>query len=75
MLDDIPALFLNEVETRRVQQGQKIQLNSLQYIKEFELKHPNYNEFDQIWAIKDENLIALIKIKDGIMRPSRVINF
>ncbi len=75
VLDDIPALFLNEVETRRVQQGQKIQLNSLQYIKEFELKHPNYNEFDQIWAIKDENLIALIKIKDGIMRPSRVINF
>ena len=26
-------------------------------------------------AINDENLIALIKIKDGIMRPSRVINF
>ena len=75
VLDDIPALFLNEVETRRVQQGQKIQLNSLQFIKEFELKHPNYTEFDQILAIKDENLIALIKIQNGIMRPSRVMNF
>ena len=75
VLDDIPALFLNEVETRRVQQGQKIQLNSLQFIKEFELKHPNYTEFEQILAIKDENLIALIKIQNGIMRPSRVMNF
>ena len=75
VLDDIPALFLNEEETRRVQQGQKIQLNSLQFIKEFEVKHPNYNEFEQICAIKGETLIALIKIEDGIMRPCRIINF
>jgi tRNA U55 pseudouridine synthase TruB len=75
VLDDIPALFLNEAETRRVQQGQKIQLNSLQFIREFEVKYPNYNEFDKICAIKDQNLVALIKIEDGILRPSRIINF
>ncbi|MDC0093564.1 tRNA pseudouridine(55) synthase TruB [Alphaproteobacteria bacterium] len=75
VLDDIPALFLNETETRRVQQGQKIHLNSLQFIKDFEVNHPNYNEFEKICAIKDDNLIALIKIEDGIMRPSRIINF
>ena len=75
VLDDIPALFLNEVETRRVQQGQRIQLNSLQFIKDFEVKYPNYNEFDKICAVKDKLLVALIKIEDGIMRPSRIINF
>ena len=75
VLDDIPALFLNEAETRRVQQGQKIKLNSLQFIKEFEVMHPNYDEFDKVCAIKDENLVALIKIEDGILRPSRIINF
>ena len=75
VLDDIPALFLNEIETRRVQQGQKIHLKSLQFIKEFEVNYPNYNEFEKICAIKDKNLIALIKIEDGIIRPSRIINF
>ena len=74
VLDDIPALFLNETETRRVQQGQKIHLNSLQFIKEIEVNHPNYNDSEKICAIKDNNLIALIKIENGIMRPSRIIN-
>ena len=75
VLDDIPALVLNEIEARRVQQGQKIQLNSLQFVKQFERKYPNYNEFEKICAMKDENLIALIIIDDGIIRPTRIINF
>ena len=52
VLDDIPALSLNEVETRQIKQGKKIQLSSLQFIKKFELKYPNYSEFEQICAIK-----------------------
>ena len=75
VLDDIPALVLNDKEARRVQQGQKIELNSLQFIKHFEKKYPNYNEFEKICAIKDKNLIALIRIDNGIIRPARIINF
>ena len=75
VLDDIPALVLNEIEARRVKQGQKIQLNSLQFLKQFEVKYPNYNEFEKIYAIKDEKLVALIKIDNGIIRPARIINF
>ena len=75
VLDDIPALVLNETEARRVQQGQKINLNSLEFIKQFEVKYPNYNEFEKICATKDEKLVALIKIDNGIIRPARIINF
>ena len=75
VLDDIPALVLNETEARRVQQGQKINLNSLEFIKQFEVKYPNYNEFEKICAIIDDKLLALIKIDNGIIRPSRIINF
>ena len=75
VLDDIPALVLNETEARRVQQGQKINLNSLEFIKNFELKHPNYNAFEKVCAICNKKLIALIKIEDGKVKPARVINF
>jgi tRNA pseudouridine55 synthase len=75
VLDDIPALFLNETEARRVDQGQKIQLNSLQFIKQFELKHPNYNEFEKICAFKENELVALLKIENGIIKPARIIRF
>ena len=74
VLDDIPALILNETEARRLQQGQKIQLNSFEFKKKFELKYPNYHEFEKICAIKDKNLIALLKIENGIVKPSRIIN-
>jgi tRNA pseudouridine55 synthase len=75
VLDDIPALVLNEIEAKRVKLGQKIQLNSLQFIKQFEVEYPNYNEFEKIYAIEDEKLVALIKIDNGIIRPARIINF
>lgn len=75
VLDDIPALVLNETEARRVQQGQKIHLNSVEFIKEFEVKYPNYNKFEKICATKDGKLVALIKIDNGIIRPARIINF
>ena len=73
VLDDIPALVLNEIEARRVEQGQKIKLNSLQFIKQFELKYPNYNGFEKICAINDNKLVALLKIENGIIRPVRII--
>ena len=75
VLDDIPALFLNETEARRVDQGQKIQLNSLQFVKQFELKHPNYNEFEKICAFKENELVGLLKIENGIIKPARIIRF
>ena len=75
VLDDIPALVLNEKEARQVKQGQKINFESLQFIKNFELKYPNYNGFEKICAICNKKLIALVKIEDGKVKPARVINF
>ena len=75
VLDDIPALVLNEIEARQVKQGQKIKFESLQFIKNFELKYPNYNAFEKICAICNKKLIALIKIEDGKVKPARIINF
>ena len=75
VLDDIPALVLNEKEARQVKQGQKINFESLQFIKNFELKYPNYNAFEKVCAICNKKLIALIKIEDGKVKPARVINF
>jgi tRNA U55 pseudouridine synthase TruB len=75
VLDDIPALVLNETEARRIRQGQKIQLNSLEFKYKFELKHPNYQDFEKIYAIRNNNIVALIKIDNGIVKPSRIINF
>ena len=75
VLDDIPALVLNEKEARQVKQGQKINFESLQFIKNFELKYPNYNAFEKVCAICNKKLIALIKIEDGKVKPTRVINF
>ena len=75
VLDDIPALVLNEIEARQVKQGQKIKFESLQFIKNFELNYPNYNAFEKIGAICNKKLIALIKIEDGKVKPARIINF
>ena len=75
VLDDIPALVLNEIEARQVNQGQKIQFESLQNIKNFKLKYPNYNAFEKVCAIYNKNLIALIKIENGKVKPARIINF
>ena len=75
VLDDIPALVLNEKEARQVKQGQKINFESLQFIKNFELKYPNYNAFEKFCAICNKKLIALIKIEDGKVKPARIINF
>jgi tRNA U55 pseudouridine synthase TruB len=75
VLDDIPALVLNEIEARQVKQGQKIKFESLQFIKNFELKYPNYNAFEKVCAIYNKKLIALIKIEDGKVKPARIINF
>jgi tRNA pseudouridine55 synthase len=75
VLDDIPALVLNEIEARQVKQGQKIQFESLQFIKDFKLKYPNYNAFEKICAIFNKKLIALIKIENGKVKPARIINF
>ena len=75
MLDDIPALVLSEVEARQIKQGQKIQLNSLEFRNQFKTKYPNYQTFDKVYAIRDNNPIALIKIENGIVKPTRIINF
>ena len=53
MLDDIPALFLNETEARQSRSRSKNSIEFIrQFVKQFELKtNPNYNEFEKICAI------------------------
>ena len=74
VLDDIPALVLNETEARQIKQGQKLKLNTLENIDHFFKQNPNYNKFDKIYAIENNDPIALIKIYDGIVKPARIIN-
>ena len=74
VLDDIPALVLNETEARQIKQGQKIELNSLENIDHFLKKNPNYNKFEKIYAVENYDLIALITIYEGIVKPARIIN-
>ena len=74
MLDDIPALALNEIEARKLKLGQKIQFNSLEFKKKFLKKYPNFQEFEKLCAISNNNLIALVKIETDLVKPKRIIN-
>ena len=74
VLDDIPALALNETEARKLKLGQKIQFNSLEFKNKFLIKHPNFQEFEKICATRNNNLIALVKIETDLVKPKRIIN-
>ena len=74
VLDDIPALVLNKTEARQIKQGQKLELNCLENIDHFLKKNPNYNKFEKIYAVENNDPIALIKIYEGIVKPARIIN-
>ena len=74
VLDDIPALVLNKNEARQIKQGQKLNLNSLENIDHFLENNSNYNEFEKIYAIENNDPIALIRINEGMVKPARIIN-
>jgi tRNA pseudouridine55 synthase len=73
-LDDIPALFLTEIEAMKLRQGQKIRLNSLKYNNRFITEYPNYQKFKRVYTVSDKKLVALIEIDDGLVKPKRIIN-
>jgi len=74
VLDDIPALALNEIEARKLKLGQKIQFNSLEFKNKFLNKHPNFQEFEKFCATRNNSLIALVKIETDLVKPKRIIN-
>ena len=74
VLDDIPALALNEIEARKLKLGQKIQFNSLEFKNKFLNKYPNFQEFEKLCAIKNNSLVALVKIETDLVKPKRIIN-
>ena len=74
MLDDIPALLLNETEARKLRQGQKLKFDTLRYNDFFIFKYPNYQEFEKVYAISKNKLTAIVKIEDGLVKPKRIIN-
>ena len=38
-------------------------------------KHPNYRQFERIYTISEDKIIALIEIDEGIVKPKRIINY
>ena len=74
VLDDIPALALNEIEARKLKLGQKIQFNSLEFKNKFLNKHPNFQEFEKLCAVRNDRLIGLVKIETDLVKPKRIIN-
>ena len=74
VLDDIPALALNEIEARKLKLGQKIQFNSLEFKNKFLNKHPNFQEFEKLYAIRNNSIIAIVKIETDLVKPKRIIN-
>ena len=75
VLDDIPALFLTEIEAMKLRQGQKIKLDSFKFNDDFIKEYPNYKNFERVYTLNDDKLIALIEIDDGIVKPKRIINY
>ncbi len=75
VLDDIPALFLTETEAIKLRQGQKIKLDSFKFKNDFIKEYPNYKNFERVYTLNEDKLIALIEIDDGIVKPKRIINY
>ena len=75
VLDDIPALFLTEIEAMKLRQGQKITLNSLRFSYEFAIEYPNYKKFERVYTVSNKKVVALVEIEKGIVKPKRVINY
>ena len=66
-LDDILVLAVNEEQARRLKQGQRIPL------AEFEHTLPQVEQDAVLQATCGGRLIALIKNKDGVIHPYRVL--
>ena len=73
-LDDIPALPLTKHEARKLKLGQKIDFESLEFKKKFIERFPNHINFEKICAFYDHNIVAIIKIEEGLVKPKRIIN-
>jgi hypothetical protein len=74
VLDDIPALILNKIESEQIKQGQKIELNLIESKDKFLEIYPNHSEFEKIYAVENDKIVALIKIYEGMVKPARIIN-
>ena len=75
VLDDIPALFVTEIEATKLRQGQKMRLNSLIFNDDFIEEYPDYQKFERVYTVCNKKLIALIEIENGLVKPKRIINY
>ena len=50
-------------------------LNSFKFKNHFIIEHPNYQEFERVYAVSNKKLVALIEIDSGLVKPKRVINY
>ena len=73
-LDDIPALLLTKHEARKIKLGQKIDFENLEFKQKFIKRFPNHINFEKICAFYDHNVLAIVKIEEGLVKPKRIIN-
>lgn len=65
VLDDIPALNVNEEEARRLRQGQAIRLHPGRITPQLQTANP--------FSVRDSyGLVAMAELVDGFVKPSRV---
>lgn len=67
VLDDIPALAVNEQEARRLRQGQPVIVHPLRIT-------PLMREVEAVAACDSRDLIALVTVEDHKIHPVRVFN-
>lgn len=65
VLDDIPAVTVNEMETRRLRQGQGVVLHPLRMT-------PELQSADTIAVLGQEGLVALARMEMNALKPVRV---
>ena len=75
VLDDIPALFLTETEATKLRLGQKISLETLKFKGNLIKSYPNFQNFERVYTVSNNKLVALVEIDDGLVKPKRVINY
>ena len=72
-LDDIPALFLSSSQAERVRHGGSVPLSEVKHSKPLEMDR-NGGARGLVCAMTNGRLLALTRIRNGLVCPTRVLN-
>ncbi len=74
IMRNFPSLKLNRVEAKRIKYGQRININEIENFGEFVKFYPNFNEIENVYCFINKNPIALLKIRNEVVKPIKVFN-